>query len=90
MLSFTSYTKIGLRIPAILGFVLSILSMIVALVYLICKLVWWDKFPAGIAPILIGTFFLGSVQLFFIGIMGEYILAMNERLKVRLLWKRNG
>ena len=85
MLSFTSYTKIGLRIPAILGFVLAILSMIVALAYLICKLVWWDKFPAGIAPILIGTFFLGSVQLFFIGIMGEYILAINERLKKRPL-----
>ncbi|MDO4482998.1 MAG: glycosyltransferase family 2 protein [Clostridia bacterium] len=85
MLSFTSYTKIGLRLPAILGFVLSILSLVVALFYLICKLIWWDMFPAGSAPALIGTFFIGSVQLFFIGVMGEYILAMNERLKNRPL-----
>ena len=85
MLSFTSYTKIGLRIPAVLGFVLSVISMVIALFYLICKLIWWDRFPAGAAPALIGTFFLGSVQLFFSGVMGEYILAMNERLKKRPL-----
>ncbi len=85
MLSFTSYTKIGLRIPAILGFILSIISMVVALVYLISKLIWWNSFPAGIAPILIGTFFFGSIQLFFIGVLGEYILAVNERLKKRPL-----
>ena len=85
MLSFTSYTKIGLRLPMIIGFILSVCSMAIALVYLISKLLWWNRFPAGVAPILIGTFFLGSVQLFFIGVIGEYILAMNERIKHRPL-----
>lgn len=85
MLSVTSYTKIGLRIPAILGFFLSLISMLIALAYFIGKIIWWDRFPAGTAPIIIGIFFLGSVQLFFIGVLGEYILAMNERLKHRPL-----
>jgi glycosyltransferase involved in cell wall biosynthesis len=85
MLSITSYTKIGLRIPVILGFVLSIISLLVAITYLILKLLHWYDFPAGTAPILIGVFFFGSVQLFFIGLLGEYILAINERIKKRPL-----
>lgn len=85
MLSITSYTKIGLRLPVILGFLLSLISMTVAIVYLVCKLIWWHEFAAGISPALIGTFFLGSVQLFFIGVLGEYILSINERMKNRPL-----
>lgn len=84
-LSFTTYTKIGLRLPTILGFIMSVLSLLVAIGYMICKFIWWDRFQAGVAPMLIGVFFLGAVQLFFIGIMGEYILAMNERMKRRPL-----
>jgi glycosyltransferase involved in cell wall biosynthesis len=85
MLSITSYTKIGLRLPTIAGFTLSALSLIIAIVYLIAKLLFWFEFPAGTAPILIGVFFFGSVQLFFIGLLGEYILSINERLKNRPL-----
>ena len=59
--------------------------MCVALVYLVMKLIWWDRFPAGMAPMLIGMLFLGSVQLFFIGFLGEYIMSINQRVMKRPL-----
>jgi glycosyltransferase involved in cell wall biosynthesis len=85
MLSFTSYTKIGLRLATILGFVFSAASLLVAFVYLVLKLIMWDSFPIGTAPILIGLFVIGSIQLFFIGLMGEYILNINTRVMKRPL-----
>ncbi|MCQ2505520.1 MAG: glycosyltransferase, partial [Saccharofermentans sp.] len=85
MLSITSYTKVGLRIATIGGAMLSALSLVAAFVYLILKLVWWNEFPAGMAPVLIGMFVLGSVQLFFIGLLGEYILSINDRVMKRPL-----
>ena len=85
MLSFTSYTKIGLRLATITGFLLSAISIIVALVYFIFKILYWNKFPMGTAPILIGVFFFGSVQLFFIGLVGEYIMNINTRIMNRPL-----
>lgn len=85
MLSFTSYTKIGMRIATILGFLCSFASLLVAVVYLILKLVFWDSFQAGTAPILIGVFLLGSIQLFFIGLLGEYVLSINTRVMKRPL-----
>lgn len=85
MLSFTSYTKIGLRLATFLGMGCGLLSAIIGVVYLILKLVLWDAFAAGMAPILIGMFFLGSVQLFFLGFLGEYILSINQRLMNRPL-----
>ncbi|MBR3614535.1 MAG: glycosyltransferase family 2 protein [Clostridia bacterium] len=85
MLSFTSYTKIGLRLATFGGLIVSIFSFIIGLIYLILKLMYWDRFSAGSVPILIGTFFLGAVQLFFIGFLGEYIMAINERVKKRPL-----
>lgn len=85
MLSFTSYTKIGLRLATILGFVASGISMLVALVYLVMKLIFWDRFIAGTAPIIIGVFFMGSIQLFFIGLLGEYIMNINTRIMNRPL-----
>ncbi|MGG1553515.1 glycosyltransferase family 2 protein [Paenibacillus ferrarius] len=85
MLSFTSYTKIGLRLATFIGFIFSALSLIVAFFYLIFKLVFWENFAAGMAPILIGVFVIGSVQLFFIGLLGEYILNMNARITNRPL-----
>lgn len=85
MLSFTSYTKAGLRIATIMGFMMSAASLIVALIYLIMKLVYWDRFSAGTAPILLAVCVLGSVQLFFIGFLGEYVLSMNKRLMNRPL-----
>ena len=80
MLSLTSYTKVGLRLAVFIGFFASIVSFILGLTYLVLKLIYWDKFPAGTASILIGMMFLGSVQLFFIGMIGEYILTINTRL----------
>ena len=85
MLSFTSYTKAGLRIAAILGFITGGLSLIAALAYFIYKLLHWDYFTVGIAPIVMGVFFFGSVQLFFIGFIGEYVMAINTRLMNRPL-----
>ena len=85
MLSFTSYTKIGLRIATFLGFICSGLSVVFALIYLILKLMYWDSFPMGMAPVLIGVFLLGSIQLFFIGLIGEYIMNMNARIMNRPL-----
>lgn len=85
MLSFTSYTKIGLRMATFMGIGCGILSAIIAIVYLILKLIYWDRFAAGMAPVLIGMFFLGSVQLFFIGFIGEYVLSINQRVMNRPL-----
>lgn len=85
MLSFTSYTKAGLRIATIFGFLVAALSMVVALIYLILKLVYWDRFNAGMTPILLAVLILGSIQLFFIGFLGEYVLAINKRVMHRPL-----
>lgn len=85
MLSFTSYTKVGLRLATFAGFIFSAISMIVALVYLIAKLIWWNSFPLGTAPMVIGIFFMGSIQLFFIGLLGEYVLNINTRIMKRPL-----
>lgn len=85
MLSFTSYTKIGLRLATFIGIFVGLISFIIAVVYLIMKLVFWNTFSAGMAPVLIGMFFLGAVQLFFLGFMGEYILSMNQRIMNRPL-----
>jgi glycosyltransferase involved in cell wall biosynthesis len=85
MLSVTSYTKVGLRLATIFGSICSFASMLVALIYLVMKLVYWDRFPAGMAPLLIGMCFLGSVQIFFIGLVGEYVLSINARVMKRPL-----
>lgn len=85
MLSFTSYTKVGLRIATIWGFLMSGVSLLVSLVYLIMKLVNWYGFDAGQAPIIIGVFLMGSLQLFFTGLLGEYVLSMNQRIMNRPL-----
>ncbi len=80
MLSFTSYTKVGMRIATIAGFILAGISAAIAIVYLILKLIFWDRFVAGMTPILLGIFFFGSIQLFFIGLLGEYIMNINSRV----------
>lgn len=85
MLSITSYTKVGLRLATIFGSICSFISIMVALIYLVMKLMYWDRFPAGMAPLLIGMCFLGSVQIFFIGLVGEYILSINARVMKRPL-----
>ena len=85
MLSFTSYTKVGLRVATFFGSICAGISMLIALAYLIMKLIHWYDFSAGMAPMLIGMLFLGSVQIFFIGLVGEYILSINSRVMKRPL-----
>ena len=85
MLSFTSYTKVGLRIATFAGFAVAGISFLVALIYLVMKLLYWDRFIAGSAPMLISICLLGGVQLFFIGLVGEYIMNMNARIMNRPL-----
>lgn len=85
MLGFTSYTKVGLRLATFVGAGVAFLSFVIAIVYLVLKLIYWDRFIAGTAPILIGMFFLGSIQLLFLGFLGEYILSMNQRIMNRPL-----
>ena len=85
MLSFTSYTKIGLRIATFLGAGIALICFLVALGYFVLKLINWQNFDAGQAPILIGMFFLGAVQLVFLGVIGEYLLSINQRIMNRPL-----
>lgn len=85
MNGFTSYTKTGLRVASIGGFISASICLILAVTYLILKFLFWDKFPFGIAPILISLFFIGSLQLFFIGLLGEYVMNINIRVMNRPL-----
>lgn len=79
MLSITSYTKVGLRLATLVGFGIGIIDVIVAIVYLVLKLTHWYSFHAGYAPMIIGMFLIGAVQLSFTGLVGEYILNINTR-----------
>lgn len=85
MLSFTSYTKVGLHLVTFAGMILSVLSLIAAFVYLVLKLIMWDSFSAGMAPMLIAIFFFSAVQLLFIGFVGEYVMSINTRIMNRPL-----
>jgi glycosyltransferase involved in cell wall biosynthesis len=80
MLGFTSHSKIPLRLATLSGFCMSALSFLVGLTYLVYKLLFWAKFQAGTAPVVIGLFFLGAIQLFFIGILGEYIGSIHTQV----------
>ncbi len=79
MQGITAYTKTFMRVATFIGCILGIISIIMALVVFILKLVNWNTYPIGIPSLLVGMFLLGAVQLFFLGIMGEYILSINTR-----------
>ena len=85
MLSITSYTKVGLRLATFVGFICSGVSFVLGIIYLLMKLLNWSNFQAGIAPLIIGMFLIGSVQLLFIGLLGEYIMNINQRVMKRPL-----
>jgi glycosyltransferase involved in cell wall biosynthesis len=85
MLGITNHSKVPLRIATMAGFAMSGLSLLMAVVYLILKLIFWDWLAAGVAPILLSLFFFSSVQLFFIGILGEYIGAIHTQVLKRPL-----
>ena len=85
MLGITNHSKIPLRLATMSGFLMSVLSLLVGITYLIYKLLFWQQFPAGTAPLVIGLFFFASVQLFFIGILGEYIGSIHTQVHKRPL-----
>jgi glycosyltransferase involved in cell wall biosynthesis len=85
MLAVTNHSKVPLRLAAMAGFAISVLSLIVAFGYLIAKLLFWDQLQLGLAPLLIGIYFFGAVQLFFIGVLGEYIGAIHTQVHKRPL-----
>lgn len=85
ILGITNHSKVPLRLATMAGFAMSALSLLVALGYLIAKLVFWNHFTLGVAPVIIGLFFFSSVQLFFIGILGEYIGAIHTQVQNRPL-----
>jgi polyisoprenyl-phosphate glycosyltransferase len=85
MLGITNHSKVPLRIASMLGFVLSFLSLMVAGLYLVFKLAFWNTFSLGLAPLLIGIYFFGAVQLFFVGILGEYIGSIHTEIHKRPL-----
>ena len=85
MLSVTSYTKAGMRFAVFGGMALAFLNLIVGLVYLVMKLIYWDRFNAGQAPLIIIVSLLGSILMAFMGFLGEYISAINMRMMKRPL-----
>jgi glycosyltransferase involved in cell wall biosynthesis len=85
MLGITNHSKIPLRLATMSGFVMSLLSLLASLGYLVLKLLLWQQFPIGIAPLVIGVFLFASVQLFFIGILGEYIGSIHTHVLKRPL-----
>jgi len=85
MLGFINYSKLPLRLASFIGFAVSLLSFLIAMGYLIAKLIFWSTFSIGVAPLVIGLFFFGGVQLFFLGIIGEYIGAIFTQVKKRPL-----
>lgn len=85
MLGITNHSKLPLRMAAILGFIVAFISLLVALIYFIYKIIFWQNFSVGTAPVIIGLFFFSAVQLFFIGIIGEYIGSINTQILKRPL-----
>lgn len=85
MLGIISYSKLPLRLASFLGFGVALLSLLSAICYLAYKLLFWKSFQVGIAPIVIGVFFIGAVNLLFLGVVGEYIAGIYTQVKDRPL-----
>lgn len=85
LLGITSYSTAPLRIMSIAGFIFSVLSFTMAIIYFTLKIIFWDNFNLGIAPVIIGIFMIGSLQLLFLGIIGEYIKVLYDNIKKRPL-----
>lgn len=85
MLGFVNHSKVPLRLASFIGFGASLLSLITGIIYFVYKILYWDRFEAGLAPLIIGIFFFSSVQLFFIGVIGEYVGAIYTQVRQRPL-----
>lgn len=80
-----SYTNLLPHLATLIGLILSIFSVIVGIIYFVLKLIYWNDFVSGVAPILFGVFFIGGIQLAFLGLFGEYLMVINQRLLNRPL-----
>ena len=78
-----SHSKVPLRIASFIGFSLGLLSICAALIFFSLKMIYWDRFPMGIAPLMIGLFFLFGMLFCFIGILGEYIASIHLYVQKR-------
>ncbi|MGZ5002274.1 MAG: glycosyltransferase family 2 protein [Chthoniobacterales bacterium] len=85
MLGITNHSKVPLRIAAMAGFAMSAFSLLIGLGYLLYKICYWDRFTVGVAPVVIGLFLFASIQLFFIGVVGEYIGSIHTQIMDRPL-----
>jgi hypothetical protein len=85
MLGITSHSKLPLRVATLLGFGMAGVSLLVAVAYLVAKLLFWNEFQLGLAPLVVGLFFFSSVQLFFVGVIGEYVGAIHTQVLKRPL-----
>jgi glycosyltransferase involved in cell wall biosynthesis len=85
MLGITNHSKVPLRLATMTGFFVALISLLVALGYFGYKLIFWENFQVGMAPLIIGLFFFSSVQLIFIGIIGEYIGSIHTQVLKRPL-----
>ncbi len=83
MLGITSHSKVPLRLATMAGFFLGFISLLISLAYLFLKLIFWNSFSLGMAPVVIGVFFFGSIQLFFIGLLGEYVASIHTQVMNR-------
>ncbi len=82
---FVNYSKVPLRLAIMFGFAIAALSLLAGTGYLVAKLLFWNEFSLGVAPIVIGFFFLSAVQLIFVGVVGEYVGAIYTQVKNRPL-----
>ncbi len=85
MLGITSHSKFPIRLTTMVGFSLAFLSFLASIAFVVLKLMFWSSFKLGVAPLLIGLFFFSSIQLFFIGLLGEYIISIHTRVMKRPL-----
>lgn len=85
MLGIVNHSKFPLRVAAFSGFILGFVSLLVAIAFIALKIVFWNSFPLGIAPIVIGLFFLFGIQLLFVGILGEYVASIHTYVQKRRL-----
>jgi polyisoprenyl-phosphate glycosyltransferase len=83
MLGITNLSKVPLRLVTFTGFISSALCVLAGLAYTVYKLLYWNRFPGGVAPTVIGLFFVASLQLFFLGIIGEYVGAIHTLVQHR-------
>ena len=85
MLGLTSHSKVPLRLAVIIGFASAVASLGVAFFYLVYKILFWSSFTVGLAPLVVGIFFFSSVQLLFLGIVGEYVGSIHTYVQNRPL-----